>query len=136
MIKAEKHIERDLFTMLKASSLAEEISGEVFREGQRPDGRSVEDVVVRFLAGTDGQIQSGTVVLNVYVTDIVSVPAKKPVEDIARVEMLENLILEFVRGNRSSEYLLSTSVSPTSYEVPGIGQHVIAARIDFQRVTD
>ena len=69
MIKSEKNIEKDLFKLISSSTLAGMVSGKVYRNGMRPDGSTLEDIVVKFLAGTDGQIQTGVIVLNIYVPD-------------------------------------------------------------------
>lgn len=136
MIKSEKHIERDLYSMVVKSDLAKMISGKVYRGGMRPDNSSKEDVVVKFLAGLDNQVQSGVLVVNVYVPDISNSAFPHPVENIARIEELEDKIIDFVTGCKSVEYLYEFDSTPTTIEVKDIGQHMIYARIKYQRITE
>ncbi|MBR0292516.1 MAG: hypothetical protein IJQ79_10360, partial [Bacteroidales bacterium] len=70
MTKSEKNIERDLYALIKASPLAGMISGSVYRSDMRPEGSELEDISVKFLAGEEGQIQTGIIVLNIYVPNI------------------------------------------------------------------
>ena len=67
--KTEKSIERDFYEFVSKSELAKSVSGEVYRNGMRPPESEQEDIVVKFLSGLDEQIQSGIVVLNIYVPD-------------------------------------------------------------------
>lgn len=135
MTKTEKHIERDFFEFVNKSELAKAITGKVYRKGMRPDNSDKEDIVVKFLSGTDEQVQSGIVVINVYVPDVVIRKTGAKVENIGRVEELEELIISFVEDNDSNEYDLSKDGTPKSLEAEGIEQHFIYARIKFKRIT-
>ena len=70
MKKTEIQIERDFYQFIKNSDLGAALRGTVYRSEMRPADATDEDLVVKFLAGTDEQIQRGTVVLNLYVPDI------------------------------------------------------------------
>ena len=70
MKKTEIQIERDFYQLIKNSRLGAEIRGTVYRSEMRPADATCEDLIVKFLAGTDEQIQRGTVILNLYVPDI------------------------------------------------------------------
>ena len=69
-IKTESAIERDFLQLLKDSSLASELRGRIYRDEMRPADAKTEDVVFKFIAGTDAQIQEGIVVVNIYVPDL------------------------------------------------------------------
>ncbi len=58
-IKTEKQVERDFFTFIRESELGRGIRGTVYRPEMRPADADTEDLVVKFLAGLDEQIQSG-----------------------------------------------------------------------------
>ena len=135
MIKSEKNIEKDLFKLISSSILAGMVSGKVYRNGMRPDGSTLEDIVVKFLAGTDGQIQTGIIVLNIYVPDITQKGFSRKVENTARTEVLEDAIIAFVESNPDTEYLYELDETPISLEVDGIDQHAIYARIKYQRLS-
>jgi hypothetical protein len=135
MTKTEKQIERDFFEFVSRSELAKAVTGKVYRKGMRPDDSCKEDIVVKFLSGLDEQVQSGIVVINVYVPNRVIRKTGKKVEDIERVGELEELILSFVENNDNNEYDLSRDGTPKSLEAEGIEQHFIYARIKFKRIT-
>ena len=133
--KTEKRIERDFFEFVSNSELAKNISGMVYRKGMRPVGSDNEDIVVKFLSGIDEQIQSGIIVLNIYVPDTTVRSTGAKVEDIKRVEELEELALSFIEENDSTEYELSKDGTPKSLEAEGIEQHFIQVRIKYRRIT-
>lgn len=135
MTKTEKRIERDFFEFVSKSELAKAITGKVYRKGMRPPDSGKEDIVVKFLSGLDEQVQSGIVVINVYVPDTVIRKTGAKVENITRIEELEELIISFVENNDSNEYDLSRDGTPKSLEAEGIEQHFIYARIKFKRIT-
>ncbi len=132
--KSEKQIERDFYLFVKQSVLGQSIRGTVYRGGMRPANAQTEDVIVKFLAGLDEQIQSGVVLLNIYVLDVPHGDDGHKVEDLPRVEELETLIQQFVDENDEPEYKLATDTSPTSMKIEEIEQHCITARIKFQRL--
>lgn len=133
MIKTEQQIERDFFMFIKNSTLGKSVKGSVLRSGMREKDATTEDLVIKFLAGIDTQIQSGVVILNIYVLDTTYQGVK--VEDKQRTGALEELILSFINSNTDTEYLLETDGTPTSMLNEQIRQHVIVARIKFNRLT-
>ena len=133
--KTEKSIERDFYEFVSKSELAKSVSGEVYRNGMRPPESEKEDIVVKFLSGLDEQIQSGIVVLNIYVPDTTIRSTGAKVEDITRVGELQDLVLTFIENNDSTEYDLSKDGTPKSLPADGIEQHFIQARIKFRRIT-
>jgi len=136
MRKSEKNIEKDLYKLVVASPLATMIAGKVYRKGMRPENSVQEDIVVKFLAGRESQIQKGQLLLNVYVSDKTQMGTTRLVENTSRVEQLEDAIIAFLDSHPSSEYLYELEDSPNSLEVEGISQHVITARINYQRITE
>ena len=91
MAKTGKQIQGDIYRFLKNSTLAEQISGEVYRSGIRPRDSQQEDAVVTFTAGLPDQIQTGVVTINIYVPDIDFDDNGTWVEDGARTEEMESL---------------------------------------------
>ena len=132
--KSEKQIERDFYAFISQSVLGQGIRGTVYRAEMRPANAQTEDLVVKYLAGLDEQIQSGVVILNIYVPDVPSGNDGRKVEDLSRVEAIETLIQQFVDGNDDTEYWITTDTTPTSMRIEGIEQHCITARIKFQRL--
>lgn len=136
MRKSEKNIEKDFFRLISASSLARMIGGKVYRKGMRMDDSEQEDIVIKFLAGVEGQVQKGQLVVNIYVPDKTQLGTCRMVENTTRVEYLEDALIALIDSHPSNEYLYELDDSPHSYEVEGISQHVITARINYQRITE
>ena len=133
-IKTENQIERDFFSFVKGSKLGEAILGGIYRPGMRPNDAKTEDLVIKFLAGIDEQVQSGVVIFNLYVPDIPYSDGRM-VKDMNRIGELQELILDFVNNAGDGEYWLMTDVTPTTMRNEEIEQHFIYARIKFNRIT-
>lgn len=134
--KSSKNIEADIFEMLSDSSLGSVIGGQFYRDGMRPADSKAEDAVVKFLTGIDGQAQDGVVLLHLYVTDIDLYGKGAMVENIGRVEALEDAINNALESIESNEYVLTKDGTPQSYRSEDYnGQHFINARIKYKRIT-
>jgi hypothetical protein len=134
MVKTGSQIERDFYAFISNSSLGKGIKGKVYRSEMRPYDATSEDIVVKFLAGEDDQIQTGIVICNIYVPDVLK--AKRKVIDHARIAVLEELALDFIQNFSNTEYLVRTDGSMQTYLNEEIGQHLINVRIKFQRLND
>ena len=132
--KSEKQIERDFFSFVKQSALGRSIKGKVYRPEMRPANAQTEDLIVKFLAGLDEQIQSGVVLLNIYVPDIAYQDGRKVI-DHKRIGELQELVNEFVNSNENTEYWMQTDTTPTTMKNEEIEQHFIYVRIKFNRIT-
>ena len=132
----EKQIERDFYSLISQSSLGAAIRGTIYRSEMRPRDAESEDIIIKFLSGLDGQIQQGVVILNVYVPDITMRSDGRKVEDKQRVAELEELIVDFIENNGSTEYLIESDLTPTSMLNEELEQHLIYARLRFQRLSD
>lgn len=134
MKKTEIQIERDFYQFIKNSDLGAALRGTVYRSEMRPADATDEDLVVKFLAGTDEQIQRGTVVLNLYVPDIDYSDGRK-VADKKRIGELQELILDFVDTCDDNDYLIELDGTPYSTINTDIEQHLIVTRLKFQRIS-
>ena len=134
-IKVETQIEKDFFHFVKESPISSAIKGKVYRDGMRPRNSKAEDAVVIFSSGLDGQIQDGVVVLNVFVPKKPFGKDTEPVKDIERVDMLEQIIRDWLRFWSNTEYLIVTKERPTitSREDPETHETYIHTRIKFRR---
>lgn len=135
MIKTEIQVERDFYSFVKRSKLGKAIKGSVYRSDMRPANAQTEDLIVKFLAGLDEQVQSGVVIFNLYVPDIPHADGRK-VPNKNRIGELEELILAFVETAGGTEYWLETDATPTTMRNEEIEQHFIYARIKFNRITE
>lgn len=137
-IKTATQIEKDFYRLVKDSPIATAIGGQVYRDGTRPRNSKAEDAVVSFVAGLDGQIQDGVVVLNVFVPKKPFGKDTEPVKDIGRVDELEQLIRDWLRFWDNTEYLIVSRDRPTirSYEDPETHETYIHARLKFRRCAE
>lgn len=135
MIKTEMQVERDFYAFVKNSKLGKTIRGTVYRSDMRPADAKTEDLIVKFLAGLDEQVQSGVVIFNLYVPDIPHDDGRK-VPNKKRIGELQELILAFVETAGGTEYWLQTDTTPTTMKNEEIEQHFIYARIKFNRITE
>lgn len=135
MIKTEMQIERDFYSFVKNSDLGKAIKGKVYRPEMRPANATTEDLIVKFLAGLDEQVQTGVAIFNLYVPDIPHADGRM-VPDKNRIGKLEELLLAFVETAGGTEYWLETDTTPTTMRNEEIEQHFIYARIKFNRITE
>lgn len=133
MAKTENQIERDFYQIINESLLAQSIGGTVYRRGQRPDNAKTEDIIIKFLGGDDSQIQTGTVILNIYVPYIPYEDGRRG-EDLNRIGELEEMANEFVTHIESTDYDISKDGTPRTYQEDDIEQSIIALRLKFQRL--
>ena len=130
-IKTEIEVERDFYSFIKNGT----IKGSVYRPDMRPANAKTEDLIVKFLAGLDEQIQTGVVILNIYVPDAKNTDGRM-VRDAARIGVLQAAIRDFVDKNDETEYWMETDGTPTSMKNEEIGQWCITARIHFRRISE
>ena len=134
-IKTEIEVERDFYSFIKNGSLGNTIKGSVYRPDMRPADAKTEDLIVKFLAGLDEQIQTGVVILNIYVPDAKNTDGRM-VRDAARIGVLQTAIRDFVDKNDETEYWMETDGTPTSMKNEEIGQWCVTARIHFRRISE
>ena len=135
MEKTSKQIERDVFHIIKNSDLKNIIGGSFYRSGMRPKNAMTEDVVVKFLAGIDGQEQNGVVLIHIYVPNIQISDDGELGENITRIDELEEVFNTFITDLENEEYLFEKDGTPHSYSVEGIEQHFISIRLQYRRIT-
>ena len=134
-VKTEIEVERDFYSFIRNGSLGNAIRGEVYRPDMRPANAKTEDLIVKFLAGLDEQIQTGVVILNIYVPDAKNTDGRM-VRDAARIGVLQAAIRDFVDKNDETEYWMETDGTPTSMKNEEIGQWCVTARIHFRRISE
>lgn len=133
-MKTEKQIEKDVFSVVRAA-VSDFISGKVYRKGMRPDDARGEDIVVSFLVGTNQQIQSGIVNVNAYVPDVTTKGYSKKVQDIKRLDAIEQHIVAVFENIVNEEYDFAIDDTPVTDSVEGIEEHFINFRVKFRRTT-
>ncbi len=91
-----QEVEDAVFGLLKDSSISGKITGDVMLHGIRPRESQVEDAVVKFVAGLPEQIETGIVVVNIFVPDIDAYGNGQFVPDKGRLTELEQYAAEWV----------------------------------------
>lgn len=134
MRKTGGSVEEDVYMLIKNSQFRTSISGSLYREGMRPINSVSEDAVVSFLAGLDGEIQTGVLNLNIYVPDIVS--NKQKVKNISRCSELEILANNFIQSlSLSGDYQFELDKMIQTFKSQEIEQHFVNCRIKFNLST-
>jgi hypothetical protein len=140
MINAAEHIEKDLYTYIKGSSLVtdatKKITGSVYRGETRPSGSMLEDVVVKYLSGYDMQFQTGICIVNIYVNDIAVKGYKGKLPNTARMEVLSEMLVSYIEDHYDMEYGWYIEETPVVLAAEEVGQHFINARVRFRRFTE
>lgn len=133
MAKTGNQIIGDIRLMLKDSTLATMISGEIYRKGTRPRDSRMEDAVVGFSAGIPDEIQTGVVFVNIYVPDIDCDGNGTWVEDGERTEQIEHLAQAWADSLTAEVSCYKFRLAQTIYteEDEEIHQHFVTVRLHF-----
>jgi len=137
MTKTGQQVEDDIYGMVKNSPLVSIINGKVYKYGTRPRDSKKEDAVVRFVTGFDSQIQSGTVVINIYVPDFDAFQDGLLVRDITRCTEIEVAANKWIDSLTVEKTDYNFKLSQTIYteEEPEINQHFVSIRLRFRLTT-
>lgn len=142
MLKTAQEVVDDFYDSISDSPLGREIHGKVLNGGtslesdeeiRKPDA-ATEDLIVRWHGGTDSLMQTGEIMLHVYLQDITT-SAGATVEDMERANHLMRLIERWIWED-SSEYTIKTVDTPHLVRAKGIGQHILVARLQFYRAAN
>lgn len=131
MIKSELEIEQDVYNLLKIG-LKQIIKGKVYKSGCRPMDAHTEDAVIIVSDADADQIQSGHVLINMYVPNIGDLPDKKRLTELSKMyEYMRDLLSK----TTTSEYNFELGKAIQTYEEPDISQHFVNYAIKFKRTT-
>lgn len=132
-MKSDIDIKTDIFHYIKGSDLEQAVTGVLRKTGKRPKGSKKEDIIISVLANQNGQVQTATVNVNIYVAaNIVDGQAE---EDTTRESTLCDLawrLFEVFRGNDYRATLLEQRV----YEIEGANEYVINNKIEYKQVNE
>jgi hypothetical protein len=140
MKKTAGQIEADIFALIKASDLIvtspgnKPIKGKLYRKGTRPIKSKEEDAVVIFKTGLDGQIQTGALVINIFVPNIDNGSGAK-VMDVQRCTELEAIANNILASLKPSDYKFKLGTIIQSFESEGQEQHYISIDLRFELKT-
>jgi hypothetical protein len=132
MNKTAHQILDDVVSRLKSAGFDGFIGGRIYKK-KRPDNSTAEDCVVSFKAGIDGQIQTGTVTVNVYVPDV-NIGQGTLGEDVARTRAIEAELSTICRTFTNGEYLFTPANIVETWGEEEINQHFVHLDLDFRRI--
>lgn len=134
MSKTGQQIEDDVFAIVKASTLASTVNGVVYKFGTRPRDSQKEDIVVKFVEGLPGDVQSGTVAVMTYVPNIDPYANGVFVRNISRLKTIEIAANTWVNSlsTATSNYRFRLSNTIQSFEEPNINQHFVSFKLKFE----
>lgn len=137
MTKTGQQIEDDIYGMVKNSPIASLINGKVYKFGMRDKNSDKEDAVVKFVHGYDAQIQSGTVVINVYVPDFDAFDNGDLVRDRTRCTEIEVAANKWVKTltAEKSDYKFRLVQTIYTEEEKELRQHFVTIRLKFRLTT-
>jgi hypothetical protein len=134
MAKTGQQIENDVYGFLAESSLPSLINGTVYKYSKRPKDSHLEDAVVRFVSGFDNQIQSGTVVIDIYVPDFDPYNDGIFRKDDIRCEQLEAAASAWAESLTAdkSDYLFRKTQTVYTEEKADIHQHFVTVKLRYR----
>lgn len=129
-----KQVQGDIYRLLKNSSLAQNISGEVYRKGMRPrDGRQ-EDAVVIFTSGLSEQVQTGVVTVNIFIPDTDGNGTGVSEENGERCEEIEKAAAAWVKSLTAEKSCYRFKLQQTIYTEaePETQSHFVVVKLKYR----
>ena len=121
---------------LGAGTMADCISGSVYRQGLRPRDSQLEDITVGFVAGVPNQIQTGVVAICIYVPDIDPYDNGVLVENMERTAQLELIAQDWFDSIHTPAlgigYNLSLQDTITTVEDEPTHQHFVSIMLKYK----
>lgn len=127
-------VENHLYSLLKASEVATEISGGIYPDGQRPQSSSKEDAEIIMTTATAEAVTEGSVNILVFVQDVTQSGSKSAkVANRPRLTKIARLLADFAEGLKAdSDYLFRPSEAVYISEYTELGQHAAVLRLSFK----
>lgn len=126
-MKTDAAIKTDIYKVIKGSPLHNAVTGKL-KKTKRPHNSTKEDIVISVLANVNGQIQTATVNVNIYVAD--NIVDNQPEEDTVRTAQLGQLAADLFDVFAGHGYR-ATLISQTVFEVES-NEHVINNKIEYK----
>lgn len=130
-----RQVQGDIYRFLVDSDISTMVSGGVYRSGMRPRDSRVEDAVVTFVAGLSNMaVQTGVVVVNIYVPDIDPWGNGVLTEDSRRTEEIEAAAARWVTTLTCdrSNYKFRLAAAIQTFEDNDIHQHFVSVRLGYE----
>lgn len=138
MSRTGPEVEKDVFDIIAASSLKNKVNGVVCMEDERPKDSDLEDIVVKFVSGIPGVIETGSVAVLIYVKDIDLYGDGTLRQNKPRLKTLSQEAASWVKdiSKRSVEtgYKFRLLFSINTQEATDIHQHYLSIRLHYKAV--
>lgn len=129
-MRSDVEIKTDVFHYIMGSDLQKAVTGVVRKTGKRPHNSKNEDIIISMLANVNGQIQTATVNVNIYVTaKDVDGQAEEPTQRLSVLCGLASSLFDVFRGAGYRARLLEQRV----LEVEGANEYVINNKIEYKQ---
>jgi hypothetical protein len=132
-MKSDIDIKTDVFKYIKGSALEREVTGVLRKTGKRPHNSKKEDIVISVLANVNGQIQTATVNVNIYVA--ANIVDGQPEEKTTRLEKLCRVSADLFEVFRSNGYR-ARLIEQRVFEVEGADEYVINNKIEYKQLNE
>jgi hypothetical protein len=134
MRKTGSAVEQDFYDIFTAQTiLPGVINGTIYKRGMRPLDADTEDAVISLVAGMDGQIQTGVLVVNVYVPDVVI--NGRLFRNSSRCREIEQALDEIIVGLSNPQYDIWLGDMIQTFQAEELKQHFINAKLNFRLIT-
>ncbi len=136
-MKTGIEFEQHIYKLVRNSLINATISGSVYLGGLRPTNSQLEDAVVSFQTGLNGQFQEGNVNVNIFVPDVVYVDeygTKTKVKNFERCSIIERACQAFISSQIADDFRLSLATTIQTFEHEA-EQHFINMRIRYRHTT-
>lgn len=131
MSKVGGLVEKDVLDLAYESGFEDAINGSIYLEGARPINSDKEDIVVSFMTGLDGQIQTGVVNINIYISNIDN-GSGVFVKDTKRCREMEVIANTIVKSFKHSDYIFSLGAMIKTFRDEDIEQHFVNVKLKFK----
>lgn len=134
MARTESQIVDDVISLLKGTPLAGMLTGEICRESERAKDSRLEDTIVYLASATASQVQSGTVVINIFVDDFDARGDGVAVKNGQRCKEIEEAAQQWfdTLTAEKSNYLWELAQAISADNEPSIRQHFVVIRMRFK----
>ena len=133
-MKSDILIKDDVYAFIKKSPLAAAVTGKVRKQGVRPKGSDLEDVVISVVANENGQIQEAVVNVNIYVKDDIKSDGQNQ-EATIRLRELCKIASDTLEVGRGEDFRF-TLESQRVLAVDEVNVHVINNRLNYKQVNE
>ncbi len=132
-MKTDEEIKTDVYRVIVGSELQRAITGKVSKR-KRPHNSGNEDIVISVLANENGQIQTATVNVNIFVQDeyIDGQPEEKTIRIKELCKMAETLFDVFSGDGFRSRLLSQRVMENEGTAGQPVPEHVINNKIEYK----